>query len=254
MNKLFISEYTTYELQDYIDKKDPIVIIPVGAIEQHGPHLPLSTDTDLVKNVAKSFAENSTESILITPTVWAGFSHHHLDFCGTISIRQKTMCYFIRDIVESLLTHQLKKIVLLNGHGGNISILKTVMDEIQLKYADITLIYFTYWHLLSDRINEMRKSPLNGMAHGGELETSLKYYFAGNDVRKELIEDVMLPVDSFHNVDMFAPNKINIYKPFEEFSKRGQIGQPSSATKETGEKLTEVLTKEFNNLVNNYFS
>lgn len=253
LDKYLLSDYTTYELQNVINKKDPIIIIPVGALEQHGAHLPLDTDMDLVEKVAKSLAENCIQDIIVTPTVWTGFSHHHLDFCGTISIRQKTMVYVITDIVESLLKHKINKIILLNGHGGNISILKTILDEIQLKYKNLQMVYFTYWDLLSDKIDEIRQSPVNGMAHAGELETSLKYYFNEDDVRRDSIQDVMLPVQPFHNVDMFAPNKISIYKPFESYSKGGQIGKPSVADKETGKKIVENLCKEFSDLINFYF-
>ncbi|MFA1820820.1 creatininase family protein [Virgibacillus oceani] len=253
MDKYLLSDYTTYELQGYIHKRDPVTIIPIGALEQHGAHLPLDTDMDLVERVARYLAKNCAQDILITPTVWMGFSHHHLDFCGTISIRQKTMVYIITDIVESLLNHNINKIILLNGHGGNTAILKTILDEIQFKYKDISMVYFTYWDLLSDEIDAVRKSPLNGMAHAGELETSLKYYFAEKDVRKDSIKDVMLPANSFHNVDMFAPNKISVYKPFKKYSEGGQIGKPSIANKETGQKIVEILSKEFNYLVNLVF-
>lgn len=253
LNKYLLSDYTTYELQDFVNKKDPIIIIPIGALEQHGPHLPLDTDMDLVEKVAGHLARNCLQEVLVTPTVWMGFSHHHLDFCGTISIRQKTMAYIITDIVDSLLKHNINKIILLNGHGGNISILKTILAEIQLKNKEASMIYFTYWELLSDKIDEIRQSPLNGMAHAGELETSLKYYFAENDVRKNAVEDVMQPVHSFHNVDMFAPNKVSIYKSFKKYSEGGQIGKPSIANKETGKEIVETLSKEFNELVNVYF-
>lgn len=254
MNKFLLSDYTTVELKEFLEKEEPIVIVSVGATEQHGPHLPLNTDADLGYNIALELAANCQYKTIITPPVWMGFSHHHMDFCGTISIKQQTLFHLVFDIIESLLAHGFKKIVLMNSHGGNTSILKTVIDEIKIK-LDASVLYFTYWHLLAKEIKNIRKSPLNGMAHAGELETSLKYYFQKDkeEVRRNLIQDVMLPEESFYNVDMFAANTISLYRSFKEITDTGQIGQPSSASKETGEKLMEVLIKEFNDLTLKYW-
>lgn len=177
-----------------------------------------------------------------------------MDFCGTITVKQSTLFDLTVDIIESLLSHKIQRIALMNSHGGNISLLKTVADEMTRKH-NIPILYFTYWHLLSDQIRNIRKSPINGMAHACELETSLKYYFHLNksDVRKDMIEDVMVPVNPFQNVDMFEPNKINVYRNFKEISPTGTIGAPSKASKETGEKLVNALVKEFNSLVENFW-
>jgi creatinine amidohydrolase len=254
MNKYTFSDYTSYELKETINKDNPVVIIPVGATEQHGPHLPLNTDTDIGFCVAMEMAKGCKEKVVITPPVWTGFSPHHMDFCGTISVKQSTLFHLVEDIIESLLAHKVQRIVLMNSHGGNISLLKTVADEMTMKH-NIPILYFTYWHLLANHIQYIRQSSLNGMAHACELETSLKYYFhhEKSDVREELIEDVMIPVNPFQNVDMFAPNKINVYKKFKEITHTGTIGAPTKASKETGEKLVYALVKEFNSLVDSFW-
>jgi creatinine amidohydrolase len=254
MNKVAYSDYTSYELKEMIEQDNPIAIIPVGSTEQHGPHLPLNTDTDLGYSVAIALAQNCQEKVLVTPPVWTGFSPHHMDFCGTITLKQSTLFHLVVDIIESLLAHNVNRIVLMNSHGGNISLLKTVADEITMKH-NIPILYFTYWHLLADQIQYIRQSSLNGMAHACELETSLKYYFHPDksDVREDLIEDVMVSVTPFQNVDMFAPNKINVYKKFNEISPTGQIGAPSKASVETGGKLVNVLVKEFNSLIKTFW-
>lgn len=248
MNQYLFSHYTTYEIDKMIQNEEPIVILPVGSTEQHGPHLPLNTDADLGFNVALELAKNSKRKILVLPVIWVGYSPHHMDFHGTITLKSKTLKYIVEDIIESLISHQITKIVLLNSHGGNISLLKTVTDDIQVKYKEVSILYFTYWHLISEKIPQIRKSKLNGMAHACELETSLMYYF-NKRVIKELIQDVMLPLDSFQNVDMYANNRINVYKNFKELSETGQIGAPSLASFETGEQIIKTLVTEFNKLI-----
>ena len=243
MKRIFWSDYTTNELSKLIAEENPVVILPVGSTEQHGPHLTLNTDTDIGFEIAKLIAERSPIKTLVLPSVWTGFSEHHMDFCGTISFKQTTLVAVINDIVSSLIRHGITRIIILNSHGGNSTILNAAVNEIACTY-NVSPIVITYWQLITDQINNIRKSVMGGMAHACELETSLKMLLSPKDVRTTLIEDVMITGDCFHNVDMFASNKINFYKPFKEWSKTGQIGAPSKASVKTGELiLGEVLKK-----------
>ena len=242
------SNYTTNEIKQIIKDENPVVIVPVGATEQHGPHLPLNTDTDIGFQIAKSIAEASPVKTLVLPPVWAGFSPHHMNFPGTITLRQSTLFAVTYDIIESLILHGVSRILLLNSHGGNIFLLKTVVDEIAVNYK-ISPIYVTYWNIIADKINEIRNSDLGGMAHACELETSLKMLFSPKEVRHDLIEDVIVEGSLFHSVDMFASNKINIYKPFSDWSKTGQIGAPSKANVETGKRILDAIINCFVDLI-----
>lgn len=248
MERLLWSDYTTTELEDIIKAESPIVILPVGATEQHGPHLPLNTDTDIGFNIALHIAKHAPLKTLVLPPIWTGFSPHHMDFTGTITIRQSTLFALTFDIINSLIEHGIVRIILLNSHGGNISLLKTVVDEVAIK-QQISPIYFTYWKMISDSIYKIRKSETGGMAHAGELETSLKLLFTPKEVKKELFKDVMLKGSDFHHVEMFASNKIEFYKPFKYWTSTGQIGAPSKASIETGESILNLIIERFNKLI-----
>ena len=253
MSSVFWGDYTTVELKKIIAEENPIVILPVAATEQHGPHLPVNTDADLGFNIGMRIAEESPVRALVLPPVWVGFSVHHMDFAGTITLRQTTLFAVVYDIIESLIQQGVRRILLLNSHGGNMALLKTVVDEIGINYG-ISPVYVTYWQLLSDVIDGIRQSELGGMSHACELETSLKMVFSPQDVKVDLIEDVMIKGNSFHGVDMFAGNKISIYKPFEEWTKTGQIGAPSKASIETGEKIINALLERFIDLIKTYWT
>jgi creatinine amidohydrolase len=248
MNSLLWSDYTTEELRDIIQKEDPVVIMPIAATEQHGPHLAVNTDTDIGMNVARIAAESCPGRALVLPPVWAGISPHHMHFSGTITLKQSTLFAVICDIAESLIHHGVRRIVLLNSHGGNISLVKTAGDEIAIRHG-VYPVCVTYWHLIADVVKDIRRSELGGMAHACELETSLKLLFSPQDVRTDRMRDVMIAGDEFYNVDMFAANKIGIYRPFEYWSETGQIGAPTLASKETGEKLVEALRTKFRRLL-----
>src|SRR5688500_17792230 len=99
--------------------QDFVVMLPLGSFEQHGSHLPLTTDTDIVTGVATQVEGNRSGSVLSLPTFWAGHSTHHLHFPGPMSIRQSNYIALIRDLCQSMVGMGGRKIFLLNGHGGN---------------------------------------------------------------------------------------------------------------------------------------
>lgn len=249
---VYYSDYTTYELAELIDKEPPLVIVPVGATEQHGPHLPLNTDTDIGMQLAVRMAQASPVKTLVLPSVWSGFSPHHMDFSGTITLRQSTLFHVVIDIVECLIRHGITNIMLLNSHGGNVSLLKTAIDEIGVRHS-VFPICVTYWHLIADAIDRIRQSDKGGMGHACELETSLKLLFSPEDVRQTEMEDVLVPGNEFFDVEMFSSNKVAMYRPFLEWTKRGQIGSPTKASKETGEKIVQAVVDQFAKLVNAYW-
>src|SRR5690625_862626 len=92
-----------------------VVVVPIGATEQHGPHLPLGTDFTMAHTVATKAAEQ-VDGVLVTPPIWTGFSPHHMQFTGTVSLRAETLMAVVRDVAESLWRHGFRRILFLNGH------------------------------------------------------------------------------------------------------------------------------------------
>src|SRR2546423_2317145 len=113
---------------------DKVVLLPLGAMEQHGPHLAVSTDSDIVSHIAIQAEKQRNADILLCPTLPFGSSHHHLSFGGTISISITTYTQLLVELVESLLQNGFRRIVLLNGHGGNITPVKQVLTILSNKY------------------------------------------------------------------------------------------------------------------------
>src|SRR5262245_31797351 len=101
---------------------DPVVILPVGSIEQHGNHIPVGCDANSAEAVALRAAEGlgtSERPVLVLPTLWYGYSPHHTAFAGTVTLRSETFLAVVQDLVESVLTQGARRAVILNGHGGN---------------------------------------------------------------------------------------------------------------------------------------
>src|SRR5215813_4181542 len=99
--------------------KDTPVVFPVAALEQHGAHLPVFTDSLLLGEILRRASEQFTRSVLFAPLLWLGNSHHHLDFSGTLSASPRTYLEMLEDLAENLLHHGFRRLVFLNGHGGN---------------------------------------------------------------------------------------------------------------------------------------
>src|SRR5262249_34669655 len=128
-------------------KEDPIVIVPVGAIEQHGPHLPVEIDSLLGKAVALRTARlaAAVENVVVLPMLWTGLSEHHMSLGGTITLDFQTFFNMVRCVCESVVRHGFRRIVLLNAHGGNENALRVCVDELAPK-LEVPIVQFTYWY------------------------------------------------------------------------------------------------------------
>ena len=122
-----LKAYETRQLAE----QDTIVILPIAAIEQHGPHLPVMVDSRLVAEVARLSAIESNEagqSAVVLPTIWHGLSEHHMEFGGTVTLDMQTFYLVIRGVIESVARHGFSKFMILNGHGGNITASEIIVD------------------------------------------------------------------------------------------------------------------------------
>ena len=133
-NEIHFWKYSWKEIE-LLNRNETLIIIPTGAIEQHGPHLPIDTDiynsTTISEIVAQTFLGKS-ETVLVAPPIWWGTSPHHLGFPGTISLRPETFSSIIFDIVSSLLPHGFYRFLLLNGHGGNAGLLTATVSQCKM--------------------------------------------------------------------------------------------------------------------------
>ncbi|MCW4019998.1 MAG: creatininase family protein [Candidatus Bathyarchaeota archaeon] len=211
--KVLTVENTSKEIDDSgVDT----AILPIGAIEQHGPHLPLGTDWIVVQEVAKKVAEKMGDCYLL-PAMPYGNSQEHMGFSGTVTLRPSTLANVIRDVVLSLKLHGVKKIIVISGHGGN-WIIKPTIRELNLEYPDLKIIHG----------GPMGKRPAD--MHAGESETSSVLYLNEELVKKDKI------VDSSPD----ATQEYLDYVGMKGVSKHGNWGRASQASKEKGEQGLEA--------------
>ena len=215
------------------------VVIPIAALEQHGRHLPVFTDSLLLGEIVRRAAEPLEERVLFTPLMWLGSSEHHLDFAGTMSASPRVYLDLLRDMVENLLFHGFRRVVFLNGHGGNDVPARQVIFELRQKYREHTDLLFlaaTYW-TLGGRPEQARPDlRQRRMGHACEWETSMMLR-----IRPDLVGD-LVGLEPVAFGDPFEPAHRGWTT--KDRSREGHIGDPASATEEKGETLLQVFTTD----------
>ena len=146
------------ELRQCADE-DAIVIVPIGATEQHGPHLPVMVDHRLAHEVAVRAARLVAmhEPIVVTPVIPFGMSEHHISLGGTLTLDFATMQAVVRCVCESAIRQGFRRLFILNGHGGNIAALETIVTELTVAHR-LPIACSTYWQIASDEIVAIPRS------------------------------------------------------------------------------------------------
>lgn len=211
--------------------RDVPVLVPVAALEQHGHHMPVFTDSMLLGEVVRRVGEAMTDRVLIAPLMWLGNSHHHMDFQGTLSASPRVYLDLLNDMAENLLTHGFRRIVFINGHGGNTTPGKQAIFEIRQRHRDrrdLLLLFSAYWD--QARPNDGRPDLVQSqMGHACEWETSMMLRLAPQLVRDHTRAE---PVPFGFG---FEP----AYRGWttKDRTVTGHIGYPQDATAEKGEYL-----------------
>jgi creatinine amidohydrolase len=168
-----------------IDRAKIIVLAPIAACEQHSRHLPVYTDTILVTAVAEGAEQRLPQQILLLPTLWFGASHHHLPFGGTLSASVDLHIDMITELLNPLLDDGYQRILVLNGHGGNIDTMQVALRRLQPAYRDRLLTAASYWDLAKNELAALAEGPRKTMGHACEFETSMVLALRPELVRRE---------------------------------------------------------------------
>jgi creatinine amidohydrolase len=222
-----------------------VVLLPLGSFEQHGPHLPLTTDTDLVTAVARAVESERPAKILCLPTLWPGHSTHHLFFPGTLSVSQMPYIQLVLELCRSVAGMGARKVFLLNGHGGNEVPLRAALRELKSEFPKTRFVTAAYWSLAAESIKQVRESELGGLGHACEMETSLMLHLHPQRVKMHLAKrDGPKHKDAYRKADMLYGRPVYFVNEFHEVTKTGTIGHPELATAEKGKQFLSGIVKD----------
>jgi creatinine amidohydrolase len=217
----------TWPLLRQVPRDTAVVVAPIAACEQHARHLPTFTDTLLVTAVAEGLERRLPEQVLLLPTQWLGASAHHLLFGATLSAEVGTHIDLLCDLLRPLLDDGYKRLLVLNGHGGNIDTMQVALRRLQTRYTDRQLTAASYWDLAAKELAALAEGPRKVMGHACEFETSMVLALRPELVRREEIKD-----DPPQN----EPTLRGLYiaEDMKQRTDHGAVGYPELASAEKG--------------------
>lgn len=215
-------------------QKAGVALLPVGSTEQHGPHLPLGTDWMTAQEIARRASKKG--GWLVLPTIPVGVSEHHRQFWGTLWVPPEILRDYVMAVARSLAFHGLRKLVLVNGHGGNTAALEEAARKLRLERI-YTFVY-VWWRAIPEIIAQVVET---GGSHAAEMETAVVLAIAPELVRPENYGEA-----SVQGAPEWGKKIEGIEVGFDtvDFSASGATGDPSRATVEKGEKILQAAAEK----------
>jgi len=212
-------------LRKNIKSKKQVAIIPVGSIEQHGPHLPISTDTDIVTEIANRIAQKN--KFLLLPTISYGISYEHAPFFN-LSIKESTLRAILTDLCQSLMDNGIKSVFVINGHHGNVKPIKNLGVKLKKTSKNKLKVFpLSYWHFMKREFD-----------HAGFVETSLMLAISKN-VKMNLAKKGLI-TEKMNKKEIARLGRL-ASRSFPKVTKNGVWGDPTRATKRDGQKILDEI-------------
>ncbi len=235
--------YLTWtEIEAMPDRANTVIIQPIGAIEQHGPHLPLAVDAAIAQAVlGRALAQLDTQiPAYALPTLYYGKSNEHWHFPGTVTLTTETLLATLREVGESLYRAGFRKWVLLNAHGGQPQIMEIVARDLHQVYADFLVFPLFVWRVPNVAAELLTAKELELGIHAGDAETSLLLAMLPEQVRMErAIAEYPhgLPDNSVLSMEGNLPFAWTT----RDLSRSGVLGDPTTASREKGDRIWDSL-------------
>lgn len=239
----FFPYLTWTEIQAMPNKENTVIIQPVGAIEQHGPHLPLIVDAAIGMGVLGKALEKLHTSIpaYALPSLYYGKSNEHWHFSGTITLSVTTLLATLTEVAESLYRAGFRKLVLMNSHGGQPQVMDIVARDLHIKYSDFLVFPLFTWrvpHITGEMLTAQEKQL--GI-HAGDAETSIMLALLPDRVKMERAIAEYPPTQPEGSL-LSMEGKLSFAWATKDLSKSGVVGDPTTATKEKGDRILESVS------------
>jgi creatinine amidohydrolase len=226
--------------------EDRVCLIPVATLEDHGLHLPIDTDLRITAEITRRTAEAAPREVLLLPPIPHGYSPHHMDFPGTITIAWDTFTRYLTDVGTSLARHGFRRLLFLNGHGSNQNFVEAAARLVCVEHPGVVsgaAFYLSGRRGLA-RIEELRDSGPGGIAHACELETSIYLAIDPEAVDMEkAVDERGFPAGEHARMD-WADGPLKLMPWWSSFSRSGVHGDATAATAEKGRALLDAAVEE----------
>ena len=243
--KVHWQEMLRHELLAALERR-PVVIVPVGSVEQHGPHCPQDVDISIPYHLAIRTAEAIDDfPVIVAPPVTYGFTHYNMGEVGTITLGLEVFVAVLCDVCRSIWANGFTRIVMVNGHGGNQAPCWTA--SVKLAEEDVWALAITYWTMATDELLAWSEADAGSIGHGGEWETSLQLH-----LRPELVDMSLAVKDEWRRHFSPAVQRYAVFPERRREMANGVMGDPFVASAEKGERLFNVLVERLVALCRDY--
>lgn len=251
LNKRLLYEKLSWPEIAQAAREDKFIIVPAGMIEDHGPHLPVDTDLLIARAVCERTAELMNGEALVAPPIVTGYSPHHMDTAGTLTIQWDTFIKHTKDILEALIHHGFRFILVVNGHGSNAPCLELAC-RLAMVDNDHSRVAFTSWWQMSSVVElakEIRESDIT--SHACEAETSLYLAICPEFVdMSKAPKDISFPIQPHFFTDLLGEprhphkNRVSMVEYWSTMTRTGAVGDATVSTAEKGRKFLEAAATE----------
>ena len=231
--------------------EERVPIVPIGTLEDHGHHLPIDTDVRIVEAICREAATRLAQETVLLPAVVHGYSPHHMDFPGTVTIGWDTFCRYCTDISTSLLRHGFRRVLLVNGHGSNQNLVEMAARLAMVEHPE-TLVGACFYLTGPESkrtIEAVRDSDRGGMAHACELETSLYLHIDEAAVDMSQAVDERGYPDTEHAWLDWSDGALKVMPAWSSFTDSGVQGDATKATVDKGKVLFDAAADEIGSFV-----
>ncbi len=219
-----------------IDRDQTLVMLPIAAVEQHGPHLPTGTDHIICSSVAEAVERANPESVLLLPTYWLGASAHHLRLGATMTAELDTYIATLCEMARQPLNDGFKRVTFLNGHGGNVDPMKVALRELHVEFPDTVLSGASYWSIAEEVIANGLDGEDKFVGHACEFETSMIQH-----LRPELVDEEKRAHAGPWMDDVVEG--LFVSRDMKQRTQAGCTGRPDLATAEKGAAMFEGIVE-----------
>lgn len=223
-----------------------VPIVPIGTLEDHGHHLPIDTDVKLVEAICRGAAEALPDDTVLLPPIVHGYSPHHMDFPGTITIGWDTFTRYCTDVALSLVRHGFERVLLVNGHGSNQNLVETAarLAMVEEPASLVAASFYLVTPRSQEIIDSTRTTTRGGMAHACELETSIYLHLDPDAVdMSKAVDERGYPTTDNAWLD-WSDGPLKLMPWWSSFSDSGVQGDAAAATAEKGKVLFEAAVAE----------
>lgn len=233
-------ELTSPQLGDL--PRSTICVLPLGATEQHGPHLPVGTDQMIADGIAARLDQSCEDRLLIFPSLPATCSTHHMAFPGSLTLEHEAFTSVIIQLIQSAAHHGFRRFFLLNAHGGNMSVLGVIVERLSSLLSDVEVVAGTWFRMASVQLRPLVEGDYPAVGHACEFETSLIMA-----LRPELVVETAIadggeaPASELLRFDLLTGGPTVRSLPFERITANGVWGKPSYASAEKGRNIMDVI-------------